>query len=102
MVTGVVAVAPFLSSSLPQPVLGPASLSFETATAQANGHTLLLLEVRDVNTTPTPGGMVQPSGMAATLRLETSTNLTTWETVAATNYPAPSAARFFRTSLLLP
>ncbi len=85
------------------PILGPCTntitLSFNSG---GIGSATFLIQFDTVNTTPVSGMAVVPAGVAATLRLDTSTNLTTWQTVTNASLIATNRNRFFRLSLSVP
>jgi len=82
----------FTGTGLPS-VLGPASITFYP------GDRVVLAELDVVNVQPSTGFAVQPAASGATIALETSTNLTTWDTATNGNYDGTQAARFFRLNL---
>lgn len=85
------------------PILGPCTITATVNASSAVGTAALLLARFDnVNGTSAPGGLVQPAGFTASVKLETSTNLTTWTTITNTSYPKTNGNRFFRTSLTIP
>jgi hypothetical protein len=57
----------------------------------------LLAEFDPVNTAPDLSGLaVQPAGHVANVQIESSTNLTVWQSAAPGTYPATNAAAFYR------
>lgn len=85
------------------PFLGPCVVAVTTSANTANNSfAQYLVELETVNAAPLPGSAVIPAGMAATIRLDTSTNLADWQTLTNASFPAMSGNRFFRTSLVLP
>jgi hypothetical protein len=86
------------------PPMGPCRVRVEiyTYTIQTNTPALCLWRLVNVNTTPIPGMAVVPSGVVATLRLDTSTDLSSWQMITNANLPATNGNRFFRLSLSIP
>jgi hypothetical protein len=74
--------------------LGPSSLIFGQVSS-FNGFAVIKFET--VNTTPSLQGYgVQPNGKAATVEMQTSSDLTTWTTATNGTYPATNSAAFYR------
>ena len=86
------------------PVMGPVTLNLTVKSQTASGNALFLLAQFDVvNTTPELAGFaVQPNGKTASIKLETSTNLTTWITATNGTYPATNRAQFYRMNFNVP
>ncbi len=84
-------------------VVGPALIEFVAVVSTNNPppiKTSVLLESMPVNGSAWAGAsLVQPAGQGASLRVESSTNLTTWQTVTNATFPATNSNRFFRTTL---
>jgi hypothetical protein len=77
-------------------VLGPAKIQFQAYSPDAVPQ-VLLASFTPVNTTPALSGYgVQPNGRAATVALETSADLKTWQVATNGTYPATNAAAFYR------
>ncbi|HEY4414515.1 MAG TPA: hypothetical protein VGO57_02395 [Verrucomicrobiae bacterium] len=80
-------------------VLGPAKIQLVGYNAEY-GPVVLLASFTPVNTTPDLSGYgVQPNGRVATVALETSTNLTTWQATTNGTYAATNRAAFYRLKL---
>jgi len=79
-------------------VLGPAKIRFSGMGENSrNDIAVLLGKFETVNTTPALAGYgVQPNGKTATVSLETSADLQTWQTATNGTYPATNAAAFYR------
>jgi hypothetical protein len=86
-----------------RPVLGPCTVTLRfDASNNSNAAAFALVKYDTVNSAVSPGGVVvQPSGYTADLELQTSTNLTTWNTITNVSYPKAEGNRFFRMSLTL-
>ncbi|HEY5042818.1 MAG TPA: hypothetical protein VIK53_12535 [Verrucomicrobiae bacterium] len=75
-------------------ILGPATIIFPP------GESFVLMELDPVNVSPSISGLaVQPSNSGASIALETSTDLKTWQATTNGIYDKSSAARFFRMNL---
>lgn len=79
-------------------ILGPCTLKFYGYNTNYIGYYTVKIET--VNTTPPPN-VVSPAGTTATLAVETSTNLTTWQTITNAAFPKSETHRFFRTKLIV-
>lgn len=90
----------YATSQYYDPPMGPCTVRVETR-GPTNAF-VMLWRLVNVNTTPIPGMAVVPSGVAATMRLDTSTNLTSWQTITNASLGPVSGNRFFRLSLSLP
>ena len=85
-------------------ILGPASVvvNFTSTTGSGQGA-VMLVEFTSVNGSASPvGTVIQPANMAATVTLETSTNLATWQPITNAAFGKTNTARFFRTTLTTP
>lgn len=89
------------------PILGPATVYFNGTFSRTgnvsnglstnNGLVCLIGQFTQVNVTPAlQGYAVQPNGKTATVQLQTSTDLTTWQTATNGTYPATNQAAFYR------
>lgn len=85
------------------PILGPCTITCTVYAPSASTSALLLAKFDNVNGTATPGGnVVQPAGFTATISLQTSTNLTTWNTITNASFPKTNVNRFFRMGMTIP
>ena len=82
------------------PILGPCTLRITaTATDKVNAAAYVLLRYETVNVAPLPTGVVQPPNQPVKVSLQSSMNLTTWETATNGNYGPTNGFRFFRVLL---
>lgn len=83
------------------PILGPCVVQSEIESIEPN-PVVLLWKLETVNTTDAGNLAVQPAGLSATVRLQTSTNLATWQTMTNASFGPTNGNRFFRLSLSIP
>ena len=94
--------AQFVYNTLSYPaILGPCKVTLALACAATN-PVPFLWRLETVNTTPVAGMAVVPSGLSATLRLDTSQDLTIWKTLTNATLSATNGNRFFRLALSHP
>lgn len=80
------------------PALGPCTLSLY-ATGSVSSTITFMVQYETVNLSTYQSSFVQPAGAAATITLQSSTNLTTWTTATNGSYPPSDNNRFFRMAL---
>ena len=86
----------YQNGALPAPVLGPCSVLIQSSIT--NGIFSATIKQTPVNVAPSPS-LVQASGRAALLVVETSTNMQTWQPITNAPFPRSESHRFFRTRL---
>lgn len=86
------------------PFLGPCNIVITAkSTTQANTLCMFLVQFNAVNGASFPGeSLIQPTGANGLVSLQTSTNLTDWQTITNAAFPKAGANRFFRTTLATP